>query len=321
MTGPAVVLFTRDLRTHDHPALAAAARAHDELVPLFVLDQRLLRRSANRTAFLLDALEDLRASLGGALVVRAGRAEDVVASFRPRAIYATADTGAFGRAREQALGRVAPLHTFPGTSVVEPGAVTPAGADHYRVFTPYWRAWARAVQRPLEEQVRSVRLSDEVDPGTLPSLEELGVGEPSPEVPRGGETEGRRQLASFLERAALLRRGARPPRVRTERRASHRTSASAASRRSRSRRPPLVPTRSCVSSAGATSTSSFARPSRGSGRRTTGLVSGAGAAIRRRSTPGGTAEPGFRSWMPACASSAERGGCTTGRGCSRAPSS
>jgi len=34
-----VVLFNRDLRVHDHPALAAAAREADELVSLFVLDE------------------------------------------------------------------------------------------------------------------------------------------------------------------------------------------------------------------------------------------------------------------------------------------
>ncbi|MFD0175921.1 deoxyribodipyrimidine photo-lyase, partial [Streptomyces rochei] len=34
----AVVLFTSDLRLHDHPPLHAALKAADEVVPLFVLD-------------------------------------------------------------------------------------------------------------------------------------------------------------------------------------------------------------------------------------------------------------------------------------------
>jgi deoxyribodipyrimidine photolyase len=34
----AVVLFTRDLRVRDQPALAAAAREAECVVPLFVLD-------------------------------------------------------------------------------------------------------------------------------------------------------------------------------------------------------------------------------------------------------------------------------------------
>ena len=42
MMRTAVVLFTRDLRAHDHPALAAATRDCDRVVPLFVLDRRLL---------------------------------------------------------------------------------------------------------------------------------------------------------------------------------------------------------------------------------------------------------------------------------------
>jgi deoxyribodipyrimidine photo-lyase len=34
----AVVLFTRDLRIHDHAALSAAVEIAFEIVPLFVLD-------------------------------------------------------------------------------------------------------------------------------------------------------------------------------------------------------------------------------------------------------------------------------------------
>jgi deoxyribodipyrimidine photolyase len=37
-----VVLFTRDLRLHDHPALAAAVDRGERVVPLFVLDDAVL---------------------------------------------------------------------------------------------------------------------------------------------------------------------------------------------------------------------------------------------------------------------------------------
>ena len=72
-----VMVFTRDLRLADNPALAAAARA-PAMVPLFVLDEAILRRAsahANRLGFLLDSLRDLDSGLrnaGGALVLRAG---------------------------------------------------------------------------------------------------------------------------------------------------------------------------------------------------------------------------------------------------------
>ena len=77
----AIVLYTRDLRVHDQAALTAATTEHEQVVPMFVLDETLLRAAGtpNRMSFLLDSLHALRASLrelGGDLVVRRG---DVVA--------------------------------------------------------------------------------------------------------------------------------------------------------------------------------------------------------------------------------------------------
>ncbi len=64
MTGrTAVVLFTRDLRVHDHPALAAACSAFERVVPLYVLDPALQKLSPNRTRFLHQSLADLREAL------------------------------------------------------------------------------------------------------------------------------------------------------------------------------------------------------------------------------------------------------------------
>lgn len=39
----AVLLFTRDLRVHDNPALAAALEAAETVLPLFVLDDGIGR--------------------------------------------------------------------------------------------------------------------------------------------------------------------------------------------------------------------------------------------------------------------------------------
>src|ERR671916_3123048 len=81
----ALVWFRRDLRVHDHPALTAAHREADQVVPVFVLDPRLLDGgrfpSANRAWFLLASLRELREALrdrGADLVVRRGRPEQVL---------------------------------------------------------------------------------------------------------------------------------------------------------------------------------------------------------------------------------------------------
>ncbi|MBM7491878.1 deoxyribodipyrimidine photolyase [Micromonospora luteifusca] len=44
----AIVLLTRDLRVHDHPALATTCAAFDRVVPLYVLDPEVAGLSANR---------------------------------------------------------------------------------------------------------------------------------------------------------------------------------------------------------------------------------------------------------------------------------
>ncbi|GGN82614.1 FAD-binding domain-containing protein [Nocardia rhizosphaerihabitans] len=57
----AIALFTRDLRVHDNPVLAAAARTADQVVPLFVVDKALVppRCPPNRAHFLAAALSEL----------------------------------------------------------------------------------------------------------------------------------------------------------------------------------------------------------------------------------------------------------------------
>jgi deoxyribodipyrimidine photo-lyase len=62
----AILWLRRDLRLHDHPALHAARAGADRLVPVFVLDDRLLHgrhASGPRTQFLLECLSDLDAAL------------------------------------------------------------------------------------------------------------------------------------------------------------------------------------------------------------------------------------------------------------------
>lgn len=193
-----VVLFTRDLRAHDHPALSSAVAECAHVVPLFVVDDRLLG-SANRTAFLLDALADLRERLGGALVVRRGDPASAVAELRPSVVHVTEDWSRYARSRERRLRAVAEVRVLPGHAVVEPGGVVPSGGDHYKVFTPFWRAWRAAERRPLVEPPGAIPLPRGVPIGGIPSLSDLVRRAPSPDLPTGGESAGRERLERFLD--------------------------------------------------------------------------------------------------------------------------
>ncbi|GAA0380568.1 deoxyribodipyrimidine photo-lyase [Microbispora corallina] len=204
-----VVLFNRDLRVHDHPALAEACARAGRVVPLFVLDPAIEAR--HRRDFLHETLHDLRSSLrtrGGDLVVRRGdpaeEAVRVAGETSATRIWAGGDVSSLARRREGRLAgacraRRLEFRLFPGVTVVPPAALTPSGGDHYRVFTPYWRAWSATPRRPVLGPPERVRLPDGLDPGDLP--------EPSSEpfgVVRGGETEGRRRMAEWVD-AGLAR--------------------------------------------------------------------------------------------------------------------
>jgi deoxyribodipyrimidine photo-lyase len=203
-----VVLFTRDLRVHDNRAYAAAVEHCSEVVPLFVLDEALLG-SANRTAFLLEALADLRASLGGALVVRRGDVVSEVLRLHPDMVFIADDSSAYARRRERRLRERFALTVVPGAAIVPPGELHPAGGDHYRVFTPYWNAWARTTLRAVAPVPPANRLPAAIEPGPLPAFAELGLAAPSPGLPRGGETAGRIRLSRFVETGIAAYAGTR----------------------------------------------------------------------------------------------------------------
>ncbi|MDJ1131175.1 cryptochrome/photolyase family protein [Streptomyces iconiensis] len=211
----AVVLFTSDLRLHDHPPLCAALARHDRIVPLFVRDRGIADAGfdvPNRRAFLADCLADLDDGLharGGHLVVRSGDVVEEVCEVAREAdaaeVHMAAGVSGYARTREERLG-VALGERGLGLAVhdavvtaVPPGAVVPtgsAGADHFAVFTPYARRWAQESLRSPLHAPRSVTVPDGVRTEEVPARDEVaGV---SPALARGGEKTGRRRMNAWL---------------------------------------------------------------------------------------------------------------------------
>src|SRR5690242_10960390 len=70
----AIVLFTRDLRVNDNPALAGGCARARRVMPLFVVDPALAV-PPNRARFLAESVAGLRQelrALGGDLIIRTG---------------------------------------------------------------------------------------------------------------------------------------------------------------------------------------------------------------------------------------------------------
>jgi deoxyribodipyrimidine photo-lyase len=211
----ALVLFTRDLRTHDHPALVDAARTASAVVPLYVFDDAVVASDfarPNRIEFLLAALGDLRSSLqhlGADLVVRRGSpVNETIRTARAvgaSTVFVSDDVSAYAHRRDERLAKACgesglQLRVTPGVTVVPPTELRAASGDHYRVFTPYWRAWRAAPWRPAVGRPRGLVFPAGVRPGALPSRRSLAPGDVSPDLPAGGETEGRRQWERWRRR-------------------------------------------------------------------------------------------------------------------------
>ena len=210
--GCAIVLFNRDLRVEDHPALDEAVRSARSVVPLFVLDDEILSRAhsaPNRLAFLLECLTDLRASLrdrDGDLVVARGDAVEetmrIAHRFGAEAVHVSGDVSRHAGRREARLAaaceqeRIA-FSSWPGVTVVPPGQLRPTGGDHYRVFTPYWNQWRATKWRDLAPAPSVVRLPPDLPVGEIPTLAELTPEAPSPLLCVGGETVARALLRSW----------------------------------------------------------------------------------------------------------------------------
>ena len=321
----AIVVFTRDLRVHDNPALAMACARAERVLPVFVLDAALLT-SPNRTRFLLDSLADLREGLrerGGDLIVRRGEPVSEVlrlaAATRAQAIFIADDVSRYAARRRSRLAagcasQRIELTVTPGLTVVPPGALRPAGGDHYKVFTPYWRAWIGAEWRAAVPAPAAVRLPSGLSPGPIPA----DGGGTAPGLMRGGELAARARALGLAARLAELlwrpaRRPGRRPDLPAERlpavrlpvaaRAGGRDAGAARAARS-----------SAGSSPGATSSIRPRRPSRTWRGRTTGRGAAAGATTRRPWRRGATGAPACRSWTPGCGSWPPRASCTTGPG-------
>lgn len=211
----ALAVLTRDLRVHDNPVLSAAAAEADACVPLFVLDEAILRSAynrPNRAHFLADSLRDLDASLtdrGGGLVVRrgdwaaevAGLAEEVGAEV----VHVAGDVSGYAARRLDRLRSKLPdgvrleVHD-DALLVVPPGEVAAGGKDYMAVFTPYFRQWERQPMRDLAPAPRSLRMP-RVRTGRLPTAEDIAPGKPSPDIARGGETAGRQRMHAWLRSA------------------------------------------------------------------------------------------------------------------------
>ena len=209
----ALAWFRRDLRLSDHPALSAALREHERVVPVFVVDRRLIEGrfpSPARTGFLLEALEELRGALrarGGELLVRHGRPEEVLprlaAETGATEVFFASDVSPFARSRDAGVeaalraADVTPRRT-PGNFVADIGKPRTADGRAFTVFSPFWRAWAKLPRRGVEPAPDVVRVPEGLEPGHIGALADFGMAPELSDPMPAGERVARARMESFI---------------------------------------------------------------------------------------------------------------------------
>lgn len=199
----ALVWFRRDLRLGDNPAWAAATRYHDEVIPCFVLDDRLLgaaseHRVRQLTANLVSLDRSIR-ELGGGLRLRRGDPVREIASETERsdvdAVYLNWDVSPFARRRDEAVVNELPVSVrgFFGNYVHPPGSILTKEGRVPRVFSAFHQRW-RSAPLSLAPSPGSAKIAR---PG---STAELFLDEVTPSRVSPGEHAALERLNYFLER-------------------------------------------------------------------------------------------------------------------------
>lgn len=199
--GIGVVWLKRDLRLHDHAPLAAAA-ARGPIVLLYMIEPDLWRQadsSSRHWQFIRDCLIDLNRTLrplGGAVVIRSGAAEAVLAGLRaelgPFTLWSHEETGNdWSFARDRAVQRWCraqgvPWREFPTNGVVRRLSTRDA-----------WSAQRDATLRAPVLPVPAFTFAT-VSGEPLPEADDPRFGAATPRVQTGGRTAGSALLEQFL---------------------------------------------------------------------------------------------------------------------------
>ena len=216
MSPLSIVWLKRDLRLHDHAALAAAARetshAGSILLPLYVLEPALWRAGdldLQHWQWIRASLEELRDALaerGAHLLVRAGNAVDVLADLHRlrgiRSLHSHQETGLeITFARDRAVAAFCRASGIPWHQHMQFGAFRPQG--NRDGWAGRWEALMAEPEATLPAQLGGAELtglgSTALPERPVPELQALHPAVASRRWDQApGEAAGLARLDSFL---------------------------------------------------------------------------------------------------------------------------
>ena len=216
-----VVWFRNDLRTADNAALNAAAETGQPLVCIYVRDANCPARPTGAAQqwwlhHSLAALDSKLRLLGGKLVLKTGSTpgvlENAIAEANAGRVfwnrrYDPAVTGFDASIKISLRQRGLDVRTFDGQLLHEPTQVKTGAGNHFKVYTPFWRA-LNALPDPRPPHTAPVKLPDGSDRLVSERLEDWNLLPTNPDWAGGmkeewtpGEDGAQARLDAFLNGA------------------------------------------------------------------------------------------------------------------------
>lgn len=221
-----IVWFRNDLRIHDNEALRSAILQSDDVIPVYIFDNRFFKAktsfgfdksAVHRCRFIIESITDLRKSLqalGSDLIVRVGEAENILfemaSQYKASWIFCNRERTqeeldiqddlekklwTIGRELRYSRGKML-YHTadlpFPVTH-------TP---DTFTSFRKEVEKFVK-IRGPLDMPTHKLsRIGASLEAGDIPTLSDFGFENESEcnpaEYLKGGESEGLKQLHYYL---------------------------------------------------------------------------------------------------------------------------
>ena len=160
---PIIVWFRSDLRLHDNPALYAAIKQSERVIPIYIhapQEEGRWQTGAASRWWLHHSLSSLSRDLkqlGSRLILRAGNSleqlQQLVEETAAASVFATRCYTPAGIKRDKHVQQALQdlnidFKLYNGNLLLEPDSVHNKSGQPYKVFTPYWRAHQQLFNSP-----------------------------------------------------------------------------------------------------------------------------------------------------------------------------
>ena len=189
-----IILFRNDLRVSDNEALYRAVKNSDKVIPLYVFDNRQFERDRwgfvktgpFRAKFLLESVRNLRDKLRGVnadLIVRRGSPETIIKElcdkFEVDKVYLQKEVTSEEVLVEKAIEKITNVEYIWGHTLFHIKDIPYKIADFPDVFTNFRkRTEKESTVREIIPVPDKIVLVEGIEPGELPSIQELGLTDP-----------------------------------------------------------------------------------------------------------------------------------------------